>query len=385
MINFEWYAKYFREYLEVTLDSYSKFVPPVFVNYYSNTPVEFDRTSFAGYSSPSDVLSPNKYIKFIGIPVFFSEQSSHPVTSFDVRGVVEEGSTFTVSMMASIGVKPKPDDHLTFPVFADTYSTSALYQVLNVEPALALSGDPMTEKYQVYRLTLTLDNNLVSTIESKVVQSYFYVSRYQKFLPINVSGFYLTLMDQAKLVELYLKDNRDAQTLLWYPYKLVDTAYLVNSLFSTPLSTYTFSEVLPNITRTTSILEALCMELATGSSKIERVEKVLDSSMDYVARRWWNRQCYITVEYSNIDLFDCLYGNEGSSVRSLVSDILQKQVNQDYTLIGSPPHPLTSIFNFKATWKTNRELPQIVPTFTNWFEALYYYSVILRILTEILT
>jgi len=384
MINFEWYAKYAKEYLQLVLDTYSKYSPPVFVNYYSNTPVEFDRASFAGYSSPSDVLSPNKYVKFVGIPVFFSEQSSHPVTSFDVKGVVEESSTFTVTMFASIGVKPKPDDHLTFPVFADTYSTSALYQVMNVEPMLALSGDPMTEKYQAYRLTLALDNNIVSTIEAKVVDSYFYVSKHQKFLPMDLAEIYLTLLDQARQIELFLMDTRDSITLLWYPYKLVDVFYLVNTLMRSPITTNSFVEAFDNDWRvSTSILDALCLKLPTGSTKIERVEGVLPCK-GIVSRRWWNRQCYITTDSGSLDLIECLYGDSVTVVRGYVDTILQRYANNDSTLILEN-HSIPRIFNLGAYWSVNRSLLTPLPTFTNWFEAIYYYSVISRILEELVS
>jgi len=389
MISFEWYAKYFKEYLTLTLDTYSKFSPPVFCTYYKNAKEDFNEPARAGYTSPSSPLSGNRFTKIMGVPLFFAEQASYSMTSHDSKGVVVDDSSLTAVMFAVHGIQPRPDDHLAFPIFSEyKISTTALYQVFNVEPVLALTTSPLTEKYQMYRLTLKLDNSPIQDIETKVVNTFIYIDKFHKFLSVERGTVYFILNDLCKQVETYLVRSKDSSTLCYTPVKVVDTIYASNQLFASAISTSKLVEDIPtSLKQTTSVIEGLCFLQPNYSTKVRKVEEVFNSSssvsardMDFVKRRLWNRNCWIAVENSNTDILDVLYS--GSDVRSLVATIVQKHITSDYTLL-TEPHPLAVIFNLEALWRTSNSLPTTLPTYSNWLEALYLYSICRRILEEI--
>jgi len=388
MISFEWYAKYFKEYLTLTLDTYSKFSPPVFCTYYRNAKNDFNEPARAGYTSPSSPLSGNRYVKILGVPLFFTEQATYPVTSHDSKGVVADDSSFGAVMFAKHGIHPKPDDHLAFHIFSEyNPSTTALYQVLNVEPALALTSAPLVEEYQMYKLTLKLDNSLVQDIETKVVNTLIYIDKFHKYLPVENGRMYFILSDLCKQVETYLVRNRDSSTLCFAPTKLIDTIYVSNQLFSSPITTSRLVEEVPNLKQAVSVVDGLCLLHNNYSTKIKRVENVFNGNLHpFVSRRWWNRGCWITVDNTatnTSNILELLYGNGSGNVETLIQTIIQKHITQNYTLL-TDPHPLSTIFNLEAQWRTTNTLPTTLPTYTNWLEALYLYSICKRILEGII-
>jgi len=387
MISFEWYAKYFKEYLTLTLDTYSKYSPPVFCTYYNNNKEDFNEPARAGYTSPSSSLSGNRYTKILGVPLFFTEQATYPVTSHDPRGVVAEDSTLSVVMFAAHGIIPKPDDHLSFPIFSEyQISTTALYQVYNVEPVLALTSTPLIEKYQTYKLTLKLDDSLVSDIEAKVTNTLIYIDKFHKYLPVESGTTYFILADLCKQIETYLIRSKDSNTLCFTPIKLIDAIYVSNQLFASPITTSRLTENIPNLKITTSIVDGLCLLQPNYSPYVRKLEEVYTPSGDaFIGRRWWNRGCWITVEEATSatrNIHALLYETDGDTIHSLISTIIQKHISHNYSLL-TDPHPLSTIFNLEAHWRTTNTLPNTLPTYTNWLEALYLYSVCKRILETI--
>ena len=383
MINFEWYANYFKEYLSVTLGHFAKYVPPIFVNYYQNRPVVFDASSRSGYTAPSGVLSPNRFTKYIGVPVFHSDVMTYSVTSFDSRGVILGGDQSTITMFSMFGVIPKPDDHLTFPVFSDRYSDSSLYQVMNVEPAVFLTPNPFTEQLQAFKVTLTVDNNPVSTIESKVEEVKVYIDRFNIFLSPQDSIVWVRMQEMLSTLEKTLLLLLDRTTSCWPPFVL-DVLYVSEVLFSSRFTTQRpIYESLNPPQLAQSVISGLCTFTGLGSQYVRPLESVLSNPDVLVLARWWNRGVYITVDSSTgTTIWDLLYPNTSASVAALADQILLQQQSQDWSLLLDP-HPLAQIHNMYVLWVTQRELPTQTPATSNWLEMLFLYSVGVKVLEDI--
>lgn len=396
---YEWYTSHFKEYLSAALDQYAAFLPAVVCTYYQQQSDRYDLASKAGYTTQGSAYSYTRFRKILNVPLFLSEPITHTTSTTEPLGVTIPESPTGVVMFSKVGIVPRPDDHIVFPIFSDKYSTTASYQVTSSDPAVVYSTNPYTEEYQAFKLSLKLNNDPLSELESKVVLTEVYIDRYNKFLPPERAITFSTIFDLFKQVEKYLHTNRNTFTYCcaFGMYSFLDSYFELQRVYTPILSTYliTNSEILPSELFHRGLFSFLMDSTLTSyTTKYVPLEYILGShnlvSNGQVLRRLWNRHVLVpTVEqvpYAK-DIVELMYSP--TEIPNVLDSL--NHIANDRSLGVATYSPINSnisrIYNMHVSWLHTQSIPPdaVVSTWHNPLEAAFLYTISTNILLSILS
>jgi hypothetical protein len=416
MLGYSWYTQYLSTYLQGVYDLYSDFQNAVYITFYHNNPVEYDEQSMSAYTLPSGPYAPNQYHQIVGLPLFMSTDLAIPINVRGETGYETPNPSFTGVMIAPTGVIPMPDDYIAFDS-PNPASPTTIYRITQVEPAIMFTANPMTELLQFFRVTCQVDPLNTLSLNTKVVQSSFYVSKFKQMISLSAASLFASIMQSLTQLEeqinTYLLVSPNLLTLNSYCYYDLTSLFYMNQLipmlnaptqplpwigsinsiqyqilntsFSTPASAYSSPTQSYTTIDALSTTNAQPLSLDYYSSNLFLTNQIQQISPTMI-NMFLNRRVLLPTDTPN-EVFPTLtssfYPNYASEVWNILLSILNDRYSGTYTLINSPLN-LALIYNEYVNKISNNDLSPWSTQAQNIFEMVFLYALQQRVLVYIL-